>query len=234
MKNILPIKCIAIDDEPLALQLLRAYIAKTPSLQLQQSFEDAIAAAEYSREHEPELIFIDIQMPEVSGLDLIRSLNYKPVVIFTTAHRKFAVQGFELEAMDYLLKPFSFDRFTKAVKRAVEFIAYKNNPSQNEEFLYVHSEYKLVKIDVSEIEYIESLEDYIKIHLSGAKPLLTLMPLKKVLEKLPAGKFERVHRSYIISTSKIKNIGNKKLTLGTAEIPVGETYLEVLKKLKKS
>lgn len=228
-----PIKCIAIDDEPLALQLMKAYIEKTPSLKLVHAFEDAVSAAEMIRNHPVDLLFVDIQMPDINGLDLIRSLDMKPMVIFTTAHRKFAVEGFELDAVDYLLKPISFERFNRAVNKALEFYNYRNATPQTEEFLYVYSEYKLIKININEIEYIESLEDYIRIHMTHFKPVLTLMPLKKVLEKLPAGRFERVHRSYIVAVNKIQGIGNKKLTLTAAEIPVGDTYQEVLKQLKK-
>lgn len=227
------IKCIAIDDEPLALQLIKAYIQKTPALQLIQVFEDALSAAGSLRENQVDLLFIDIQMPDITGLDLVRSLQSPPMIIFTTAYRKFAVEGFELSAVDYLLKPISFDRFTKAVNKALEFYNYKHAPEQEEAFLYVYSEYKLIKININEIEYIESLEDYIKIHMTHFKPVLTLMPLKKVLEKLPHEKFERVHRSYIVALNKIKSVGNKKLSLSNAEIPVSDSYLDVIRKLKK-
>lgn len=198
-----------------------------------QVFEDAITAAEFLREHKTELIFADIQMPDINGLDLVRSLDYKPMIIFTTAHRKFAVEGFELDAIDYLLKPVSFDRFTKSVNKATEYHRYKNSAEAEDEFLYVYSEYKLIKININEIEYIESLEDYIRIHMTHFKPVLSLMPLKKVLEKLPAGKFERVHRSYVVALNKIKSLGNKKLMLSSAEIPVSDSYADIFKKLKK-
>lgn len=227
------IKCVAIDDEPLALQLMKAYIEKTPSLQIVQVFENAISAAEFLRMHPVDLVFADIQMPDINGLDLVRSIENKPMIIFTTAHRKFEFEGFELQAIDYLLKPVNFERFTKAVAKAEEYFKFKNTAASNEEYLYVYSEYKLVKIDLNEIEFIESLEDYIRIHLSSGRPVLSLMPLKRVLQKLPAGKFQRVHRSYIVSVNKIKGVNNKRVILAAAQVPVSDSYLEVVRKLNK-
>ena len=226
------IKCVAIDDEPLALQLIKAYIEKTPSLQLVQVFEDAVSAAEFLQMHPIDLLFADIQMPDFNGLDLLRALESKPMIIFTTAHRKFAFEGFELQAIDYLLKPVSFDRFTKAVAKAEEYYKFKNSAASNEEYLYVYSEYKLIKIDLNEIEFIESLEDYIRIHLTSGEPILSLMPIKRVLQRLPPEKFQRVHRSYIVSVNKIKGVNNKRVILAAAQVPVSDSYLDVVRKLK--
>lgn len=222
-----PLKCIAIDDEPLALELMRKYIAKFPSLQLVQCFEDAISGAEFLARNPIDLLFVDINMPDITGIDLVRSLEHKPTVIFTTAYKNFAFEGFELEALDYLLKPIDMTRFAKAVEKAVEFQQYKasqGNTNQQEN-LYVYSEYRMVKINLKDIEYIESMEDYIKIHTTTAgKPILTLMPLKKVLEKLPAGQFQRVHRSYVVSVRKIRSIQNRKIQLANAELPISDSY----------
>lgn len=228
------IKCVAIDDEPLALQLMKAYIEKTPSLQFVQVFEDAISAAEFLRQHPVDLIFIDIQMPDINGLDLVRSLENKPMIIFTTAHKKFAFEGFELQAIDYLLKPVSFERFSKAVAKAEEYYKFKTSNAGDDEYLYVYSEYKLLKIDLNDIEFIESLEDYVRIHLSNEKPILSLMPLKRVLQKLPPKKFQRVHRSYIVAVNKIKGVNNKRIILTSAQVPVSDSYLDVVRKLKKT
>jgi len=228
------IKCVAIDDEPLALQLMKAYIEKTPALHLAQIFEDAVSAAEFLRKYPVDLLFVDIQMPDINGLDLVRSIENKPMIIFTTAHRKFAFEGFELQAIDYLLKPVSFERFTKAVAKAEEYYKFKNSRASNDEYLYVYSEYKLVKIDLNEIEFIESLEDYIRIHLTNNKPVLSLMPLKRVLQKLPSSKFQQVHRSYIVSVNKIKGVANKRIILAAAQVPVSDSYLDVVRKLKKT
>ena len=230
------LKCVAIDDEPLALELLQEYISRFPQLKLMHTFDDAISAVELLRNTKVDLLFIDINMPDITGIDLVRSLQEKPLVIFTTAHKQFAIEGFELDAVDYLLKPINFDRFTRAVHKAIDYYKYKNTPLQEEnDSLFVHSEYKLVKIPLNEIEYIESLEDYIKIHIAGARPVLTLLSMKKVLEKLPADKFQRIHRSYIVSVSRVKSIQNRKVQLSTGvELPISDSYVQFINNWKKS
>jgi DNA-binding LytR/AlgR family response regulator len=230
------LKCVAIDDEPLALELMQEYIARFPQLKLVYSFDDAISAVELLRNTPVDLLFIDINMPDISGIDLVRSLQERPLIIFTTAHKQFAIEGFELDAVDYLLKPISIDRFTRAVHKAIDYYKYKNTPAREDnDCLFVHSEYKLVKIQLAEIEYIESLEDYIKIHIAGTKPVLTLMSMKKVLEKLPADKFQRIHRSYIVSVSKVKSIQNRKVQLsGVVELPISDSYVNFINTWKKN
>ncbi|MBO9199612.1 MULTISPECIES: LytR/AlgR family response regulator transcription factor [Niastella] len=230
------LKCIAIDDEPLALELLQEYISRFPQLKLVHTFDDAISAVELLRNTRVDLLFIDINMPDITGIDLVRSLHEKPIVIFTTAHKQFAIEGFELDAVDYLLKPINFDRFTRAVNKAIDYFKYKSTPAQEEnDSLFVHSEYKLVKIPLNEIEYIESLEDYIKIHITGTKPVLTLLSMKKVLEKLPADKFQRIHRSYIVAVSRVKSIQNRKVQLSTGvELPISDSYVQFINNWKKS
>lgn len=230
------LKCVAIDDEPLALELLREYISRFPQLKLMHTFDDAISAVELLRNTKVDLLFIDINMPDITGIDLVRSLQERPLIVFTTAHKQFAIEGFELDAVDYLLKPINFDRFARAVYKAIDYYKYKNTPSQEgNDSLFVHSEYKLVKIPLNEIEYIESLEDYIKIHVAGAKPVLTLMSMKKVLEKLPADKFQRIHRSYIVSVAKVKSIQNRKVQLSNAvELPISDSYVQFINSWKKS
>lgn len=230
------LKCVAIDDEPLALELMEKYISKFPSLQLLQTFDDAVSGAEYLKLNQVDLLFVDINMPDITGLDLVRSLTEKPIVIFTTAYKNFAFEGFELEALDYLLKPIDLNRFTKAVEKAVEYYQYKHNnkSEQQQQSLYVYSEYRMVKINLADIEYIESMEDYVKIHTTGeAKPILTLMPLKKALEKLPADQFKRIHRSYVISVNKVKSIHNRKLKLADIELPIGDSYSESVRSWAK-
>lgn len=218
------IRCIAIDDEPLALELIKEYASRFPVLQLVQTFEDAIAGAEFLRNAKIDLLFIDINMPDVNGIDLVRSLREKPMIIFTTAHKKFAVEGFELDAVDYLLKPIQFERFSRTINKAVEYYQYKKMP-KNEQSIFVRSEYRMVKVDLADIEYIESLEDYIKIHLTNKEYVLTLMTLKAVLEKLPPDKFKRIHRSYIVSVPKVKSILNRKILLASSkELPVSDSY----------
>jgi two-component system, LytTR family, response regulator len=230
------LKCVAIDDEPLALELIRNYVARFPELELLHTFDDAISGAEFIRNIPVDILFVDINMPDITGLDLVRSLEEKPIIIFTTAHKKFAIDGFELDAIDYLLKPISFERFSKAITKAVEYARY-NNKAVNEaaENLFVYSEYRLIKIPLDEIEYIESLEDYIRIHLVDAKTILTLMPWKKVLEKLPAQKFKRIHRSYVVATDKVSSVLNRKVRLASStELPVSDSYSSFIKEWKKS
>ena len=223
------LKCVAIDDEPLALELMKDYISKFPSLHLERTFDDPLSGIEYLKNNFIDLLFIDINMPDITGIELVRSLKEKPMIIFTTAHKKFALEGFELDAIDYLLKPISFERFSKAVNKSLLYHQYKNVTRQEEGgSLFVYSEYRLVKIDFAEIEYIESLEDYIKIHLTNGKPVLTLMTLKKVLEKLSPKKFKRIHRSYIVSAEKVKSILNRKVQLTNAELPISDSYISFI------
>lgn len=220
------LKCIAVDDEPPALELIEEYVSRIPELTLQHTFDDAVSAAEYLRNHPTDLLFMDINMPDITGIELVKALEDKPMVIFTTAYKKFAYEGFELEAIGYLLKPIDFGRFSKAVQKALEYNQYKKSAGNNQQgHLFVRSEYRVVKIDLDEIIYIESLEDYIKIHIANNKPILTLMPLKKVLEKLPPDKFKRIHRSYIVAVDKVRAVLNRKVQLSSAvELPVSESY----------
>lgn len=231
-----PLKCIAIDDEPLALKLIREYVLRTPLLQMLRTFDDAITGGEFLKKTPVDILFIDINMPDITGIDLVRSLEKKPIVIFTTAYKNFAYEGFELEALDYLLKPIDFKRFSKAVEKAIAYYQYKNVPvaGQADESLYVHSEYKMVRINLKDIEYIESMEDYIKIHVNNAKTILTLMPLKTVLEKLPADKFQRIHRSYIVPVNKIKSVKGRRLQLTDVELPVSESYISHIRNWMKN
>jgi two-component system LytT family response regulator len=230
------IRCIAIDDEPLALLLLSEYISQMPSLQLLQTFDDAISGVEFLRHNPVDLLFVDINMPDISGIDLVRSLENKPMIIFTTAHRKFALEGFELDAIDYLLKPISFERFSKAVNKAAEYFDYsklKARPSESA-YLFVYSEYRMVKVPVNDIEYIESLEDYIRIHSINNEPVMTLLTMKKVLEKLPAGKFRRIHRSYIVAADRVRSVLNRKVMLSSGiELPVSDSYIDFISDWKK-
>jgi len=230
------LKCVAIDDEPLALELLQEYISRFPQLKLVHMFDDAISAVELLRNTRVDLLFIDINMPDITGIDLVRSLQEKPLIIFTTAHKQFAIEGFELDAVDYLLKPINIDRFTRAVHKAIDYYKYRNTPAQEDnDCLFVHAEYRLVKIQLNDIEYIESLEDYIKIHISGARPVLTLMSMKKVLEKLPADKFQRIHRSYIVSVAKVRSIQNRKVQLTSGvELPISDSYVHFINSWKKN
>ncbi|MBL7751592.1 MAG: response regulator transcription factor [Chitinophagaceae bacterium] len=230
------LSCITIDDEPLGLTLLKQYIGKIPSLKLIGQFDDAVAGAEFLKKNEVDLLFIDINMPDITGIDLVRALERKPMTIFVTAFRKFAFEGFELDAIDYLLKPVDFERFEKAVRKAIEFHALRKAPQEGaQDALFVRSEYKLVRIPFGEILYIEALKDYLRIHRLNDKPVMTLMTIKALAEKLPENKFIRIHRSYIVSVNQIHSISNRKIRLPQQlELPIGDSYLEAVQALVKS
>ncbi|MDO9375735.1 MAG: LytTR family DNA-binding domain-containing protein [Ferruginibacter sp.] len=223
------LKCIAIDDEPLAFLVISKLAKAFPVLNLVATFDDPISGAEFLRLNPVDLLFIDINMPDINGLQLVRSLQEKPMIIFTTAHKQFALDSYELDAIDYLLKPIDAERFKKAINKAVDYHAFKHaKPAGQEEVIYIRSEYRLMKLNLEEIEYIESMEDYCRIHLVSGKPLMTLTTLKALLEKLPGERFKRIHRSYVIATNKVRSVVNKKVTLQTTELPVSSSYLSSL------
>lgn len=224
------LRCIAIDDEPLALELITTYTARFPSLILLQTFEDAIYGAEFLKHNAIDLLFIDINMPDITGIDLVRALDVRPMVIFTTAYKNFAYEGFELDALDYLLKPIDFERFSKTVNKALDYHQYKLSPkSTSSDSIYVHSEYRLVRIPIADILYIESFGDYVTIHQANERPVSTLMSLKKILEKLPEIQFKRIHRSFIVATTQIKSVHNRRVQLRQgSELPIGDSYIQIL------
>lgn len=228
------LKCVAIDDEPLALQLIKTYVARIPSLALTNTFEDAITAIEYLNANETDLLFLDINMPDISGIDLAAALRNKPMIIFTTAYKEFAYDGFRLEAIDYLLKPLEFDSFSKAVQKAQAYKKFKTQPKieANTDHIYINSEYKVIKVNLRDIEYVESMEDYVKIHIGKDKPLLSLMTLKKMSSLLPANQFIRIHRSYIIPKAAILSLMHKKVQLANISLPIGDRYADELKRLR--
>jgi DNA-binding LytR/AlgR family response regulator len=229
------LKCVAIDDEPLALEIIKKYVSDYPSLKLANTFDDAVSGAEYLKKNKIDILFIDIDMPDITGVDLVRSLQEKPMIIFTTAYKNFAFEGFELEAVDYLLKPINNSRFNTAVQKALDYYQFKHtNHTEADDFLFVHSEYRVIKISIRDIEYIESMQDYIKIYLiSTEKPVLTLMSLKSVIEKLPVNQFVRIHRSYVVARAQIRSIYNRKIKLSKIELPVGTNYSEFIKDWSK-
>lgn len=219
--------CVIIDDEPLAVDLLQSYIEKTPDLRLLQAFNDAPSAAAYIGANPVDLIFLDVQMPHINGIQLLQSLEKPPMVIFTTAYSEYAAQGFELDAIDYLLKPFDIARFQRAVNKAQDYHRYLQKEAEAATpYIFVKSEYQVIKINLDEIRYIEALDDYIKIYTTTGRPILTLMTLKAMAERLPEDKFARVHRSFIVSLTRIESVRNRKVRIGDAEIPVGNSYVE--------
>jgi len=230
------IRCIAVDDEMLALDLVEDNIKKVPFLELVKRCKNAFEAIEILRQESIDLLFLDIQMPDLTGIQLLKSIKKKPVVIFTTAYSNYALESYDLDVIDYLLKPYTFERFLKAVNKAREYIDLKEKAlfqesrkelpsSQN--YLFVRADYKLLKIDLKEIEYIEGLGDYVKIFLAG-KPILTQMSMKSMEEKLPGSDFFRVHRSYIVAFNKIDFIQKHTLSVAGKEIPISEHYREQL------
>lgn len=226
-------RCIIVDDEPLVRELLEDNIRQVPFLQLVHSCNSALEALKILQEENVDLLFLDIQMPRLNGLQLLKSLNNPPLVIIVSAYEEYAVEGFNLQVADYLVKPFSFDRFLKACNRAAELFRMKNTPT-TEDF-FVNVEYSLVKIVAADIEYIEGLKDYIRIFLSsGSKPVITRMSLKAIEAKLPAGYFIRTHKSFLVAISKITTIKRDFVCIGAKEIPVSETYRENIDRVLKS
>jgi two-component system, LytTR family, response regulator len=225
-------KCVIIDDEPLALSVLEKYIAAFPVLELVGIFDDAVEGVRFLKANPVDLLFVDINMPDLTGLELVAKLEIRPMIIFTTAYKKFAYEGFELEAVDYLLKPITIERFEKAVQKAAERFELKNSPMV--ESIVVRSEYKAIKIALNDIAYIEGMEDYIKIHLlSSRHPVMTLMSLRGIIEILPQTTFSRIHRSYIVPNAQVKSIQNKRVKLSAgAELPVSDSYLDFIEKWK--
>lgn len=231
------IRCVIIDDEPLALEISKNFIEKIPHLQLIGSFTDAIEGVEFIRKQKPDILFLDIQMPDVNGIQLLKSLDVNPVTIFTTAYSQYALEGFELDVADYLLKPFSFERFERAVNKAIQTHEQRLQILKNKEvaeFFFVKSEYQQIKINVADVRYMEGLDDYVKIHVKEGRPILTLMSLKNMLEKLSGLPFQRVHRSFIVPLHQVKAVRNKKIVLLDAtEIPIGASYADEVNKWLK-
>jgi len=218
--------CIAIDDEPLALEVIKKYIAKIYFLELKGAFTDPYEARKVMDTTPIDILFLDIQMPDINGIEFSKSLGSKNIaVIFTTAFSEYAVEGFNVDAIDYLLKPIEYDRFLKAVYKAKEYIEYLNNQELNHGYIFVKSDYQMIKINLKDILYIEGLDDYIKIYMPQ-KSILTLMTLKTITQKLPSKEFLRVHRSYIVPVSKIENVSKSKIKVADKEIPIGVSYSE--------
>ena len=218
--------CIIVDDEPLALDLLRKYIAKIYFLELKGAFADPFEAKKLLDNSPVDIVFLDIQMPDINGIELSKIINKKnTVVIFTTAFSEYAVEGFNVDAIDYLLKPIEYDRFLKSVYKAKEYIDYITNQEVQDGYIFVKSDYQMAKVNLKDILYIEGLDDYIKIYLPQ-KSILTLMTLKTIALKLPSKEFLRIHRSYIVPISRIENISKSKVKIGDKEIPIGISYSE--------
>jgi DNA-binding LytR/AlgR family response regulator len=225
------IHTIAIDDEPLALQLINSYITKTPFLKLLGTFNNPLDAIEFISHNEVNLIFLDIQMPDLTGIEFTRSLHEGPKIIFTTAYEKYALEGFKLDVVDYLLKPYNYEEFLKAAQKAKKLIELENQAlpliEANNKFLFLKSEYKIKRINFNDILYIEGLKDYIKVYVQNEpKPILSLNSLKTLETKLPASRYMRVHRSFIVNLEKIDTIERSRIVFGKVYIPVSDQYKE--------
>jgi DNA-binding LytR/AlgR family response regulator len=225
------IKVVAIDDEPLALQLVKGYVEKTPSLVLAGLFDNPVDAVAYLTSSDVDLVLLDIQMPDLTGTEIARVISGGPKVIFTTAYEKYALEGFRLDAVDYLLKPFSYAEFLKAVNKADKLIGLERKElpglEVKNDFLFIKSDYKIRRINFSEIHYIEGLKDYVKIFLTGEKkPVLSLSTLKALEARLPENRFMRVHRSFIVNLETVKVIERGRIVYGEVRIPVTDQYRE--------
>lgn len=224
-------RVVAIDDEPLALKLVRGYVEKTPTLELAGAFDNPVEAVAFIQSGDVDLVFLDIQMPDLTGTELARVIAGGPKVIFTTAYEKYALEGFRLDAVDYLLKPFSYAEFLKAVQKAEKLITAERShlPSLevSNDFLFIKSESRIRRINFSEIHYIEGLKDYVKIWLKEEKkPVLSLSTLKALESRLPSDRFMRVHRSFIVNLETVKVIERGRIVFGEVRIPVTEQYIE--------
>jgi DNA-binding LytR/AlgR family response regulator len=218
------IHTIALDDEIPALKLIELFANKTEGIRLDKTFHIADEALRYLNQFPVDLIFLDINMPSLSGLEFHAKLKQDTMVIFTTAYSEYAVEGFNLNAVDYLLKPFSYKRFKQAVDKAQEIYKMKMQQDKDQSALYIRSDYSLVKIVLDNITYIEALDDYLRLHLKNQKPILTRMTIKAILSKLPAQRFVRVHRSFVVPVERIDSVRNKMIYIGENEIPIGASY----------
>ena len=225
------LKCLAIDDEPLALRQMLSYIKQTPFLELVKGCSNAFEAMEILDAEAVDLLFVDINMPGLSGMDMVKSLSNPPKIIFTTAYSEFAVEGFRVDAIDYLLKPIAYEHFLKAVNKAKNSISQQEpSPEKVEtkdDFLFIKSEYKIVRLRIADIKYIEGMREYVRFHVINEKPVMSLLSMKVVEEKLPADQFMRVHRSYIVNLGQISVVERNRIVFdGKTFIPISEQYKE--------
>jgi DNA-binding LytR/AlgR family response regulator len=223
------IRCLAIDDEPLALRQIADYIKKTPFLELAGLCESALQAIELLETTQVDLMFVDINMPDLSGMDFVKTLENPPKIVFVTAYSEYALEGFKVDAIDYLLKPIGYPDFLKSANKVKSWFDVNSKKfdevKSNKDFLFIKSDYKILRINFDDIKYIEGMNEYVKIHLINSKPAMTLLTMKAIEEQLPAERFMRVHRSYIVNLSKISVIERSRIIFdGKVYIPVSEQY----------
>lgn len=223
------INCIAIDDEPLALSKLEVFISKVSDLKLIRTFDNAIEAIGWLKENKADLIFLDIQMEQLTGIQFLEATGTTSRIIFTSAYDQYAIKGFELNVTDYLLKPFSFQRFVQAVNKVMEYYSQKSDgqgkSSESDNFIFVKTEYRLERVDLDKILYIEGMKDYLRI-ICADKKIMTLQSFAKIEESLPAKKFCRVHKSFLVAIDKIKSVERGVIIIADQRIPVSNTYKE--------
>ncbi|MFO7258455.1 MAG: LytTR family DNA-binding domain-containing protein [Bacteroidota bacterium] len=217
------IKCLAVDDEPLAIDLLTSYICKIPELQLVGTHSNPFHALDTLRNTDVDLLFLDINMPEMHGIELYKRIPHPPKVIFITAYDQYAAQGFEVDAIDYLIKPVSFSRFATAINKAIDRIRIQNRKN---DFIFVRSEHSIIKVSLDEVYYIEGYKDYVKIHTTSGNPILTITSIKAIETLLPDN-FLRIHKSFIIAIDKIIAIRKGKVLIKDKYIPIGDSYREI-------
>jgi two-component system LytT family response regulator len=225
--------CIAVDDEKLALELLVDNISKLSYLNLVAKCRSAFEAIKALEEHAVDLVFLDIQMPGLTGIQLIQSIQQRPMIILITAYEKYALEGYNLDVIDYLVKPVAIDRFIKACNKALEIQQLKTKPfekpkEKEKDYIFINADYSLVKIDFADILYIEGLRDYIKIHMKSSRPVITRMNVGAIEEQLPSSRFIRIHKSYIVSLDQITAIRKNSVFLGELEVPVSYSYRDAI------
>ena len=233
------IRCMAIDDEPLALQQIAAYIGKVPFLELAAQCQSALEAHAFLQHDTVDVIFCDINMPDLNGMDFIKALVAPPLVVFTTAYAEYAVEGFKVNAVDYLLKPFGLQDFMRAANRIQERLQPQSPPashlspliSESDDVIFLKTDYRIVKVAISDIRYVEAMSEYLKVYLeSDAKPIVTLLSMKKMEERLP-DTFMRIHRSYIINLNKIQEVNKNRVIMDSETyLPIGDMYKETFQK----
>ncbi len=222
------IRCLAIDDEPLALQQIAAYINKVPFLELAAQCHSALEARQFLSDDRVDAIFCDINMPDLNGMDFVKSLTAPPLVVFTTAYSEYAIEGFKVNAVDYLLKPFGMQDFMRAANRLQERLSIPASaPAETDDTLFLKTDYRIVKVNIPDIRYVEAMSEYLKVWIEGeAKPIITLLSMKKMEERLPDN-FMRVHRSYIINLDKIQEVNKNRVIMDAdTYLPIGDLYKE--------
>ena len=222
------LRCAIVEDEPLALNLLESYVLKTPFLELAGKYSSAVQAMKDLPDKHVDLLFLDIQMPELNGLEYSKMVDFHTRIVFTTAFDQYAIDGYKVNALDYLLKPISYVDFLQAANKAVQWFGLLQQPKEVIESIFVKSDYKLVQVELKNILYIEGLKDYVKIYEENTpKPILSLMSMKAMEESLPASRFMRVHRSYIVQKDKIRIIDRGRIVFGKSYIPISDSYKQV-------